>query len=198
MADFSKPYNPEETEPRIYELWQKSGFFTPENLPDAEKREPFTIIIPPPNVTGVLHMGHALMLTLQDIMIRYQRMRGKRALWLPGTDHAAIATQARVEKDLVKEGTSRHDLGREEFLRRVEAFAKKSHDTIISQVKTMGASCDWTREAYTLDEDRSLAVRTMFKKMYDDGLIYRGNRIVNWDPKGQTTISDDEIVRSEE
>jgi valyl-tRNA synthetase len=197
MADFSKPYNPQETEPRIYELWQKSGFFTPENLPDAEKREPYTIIMPPPNVTGVLHMGHALMLTLQDIMIRYQRMRGKRALWLPGTDHAAIATQARVEKDLAKEGTSRHDLGREEFLRRVEDFAQKSHDTIISQVKTMGASCDWTREAYTLDEDRSLAVRTMFKKMYDDGLIYRGNRIVNWDPKGQTTISDDEIVYEE-
>ncbi|OGZ46165.1 MAG: hypothetical protein A2756_06165 [Candidatus Ryanbacteria bacterium RIFCSPHIGHO2_01_FULL_48_27] len=197
MADFSKPYNPEETEPRIYELWQKSGFFTPENLPDAEKREPFTIIMPPPNVTGVLHMGHALMLTLQDIMIRYQRMRGKRALWLPGTDHAAIATQSRVEKDLAKEGASRHDLGREEFLRRVEDFAQKSHDTIISQVKTMGASCDWTREAYTLDEDRSLAVRMMFKKMYDDGLIYRGNRIVNWDPKGQTTISDDEIVYEE-
>jgi len=197
MSDFSKPYNAKDHEERMYAKWLESGYFTAENLPNADKREPYTIIMPPPNVTGVLHMGHALMLTLQDIMIRYQRMRGKRALWLPGTDHAAIATQARVEKDLVKEGTSRHDLGREEFLRRVEAFAKKSHDTIISQVKTMGASCDWTREAYTLDEDRSLAVRTMFKKMYDDGLIYRGNRIVNWDPKGQTTISDDEIVYEE-
>ncbi|OGZ45180.1 MAG: valine--tRNA ligase [Candidatus Ryanbacteria bacterium RIFCSPHIGHO2_02_FULL_45_13b] len=197
MSDFSKPYNAKDHEERMYAKWLESGYFTPENLPDADKREPFTIIMPPPNVTGVLHMGHALMLTLQDVMIRYQRMRGKRTLWVPGTDHAAIATQARVEKDLVKEGISRHDLGREEFLRRVEDFAKQSHDTIISQVKTMGASCDWTREAYTLDEKRSLAVRAMFKKMHDDGLIYRGNRIVNWDTKGQTTISDDEIVYEE-
>ena len=212
---FQKPYNPQDTEGRIYKLWEESGFFNPDRLPlintdekrvnaDANSRRKsvshprtsaFCIVMPPPNVTGVLHMGHALMLTLEDIMIRYKRMRGFKTLWLPGTDHAAIATQARVEKDVYKkEGRNRHDLGREEFLKRVEAFAKESHDTIVSQIKVMGASCDWSREAFTLDEKRSLAVGTMFKKMYDDGLIYRGSRIVNWDPKGQTTISDDEIV----
>ena len=198
----TKPYNPEETEGRIYKLWEESGFFNPDNLtfPKNSKLEikNFCIIMPPPNVTGVLHMGHALMLTLEDIMVRYKRMRGFRALWLPGTDHAAIATQARVEKDIYKtEKKSRHDLGREEFLKRVESFAKESHDTIISQIKVMGASCDWSREAFTLDAKHDTAVRAMFKKMYDDGLIYRGHRIVNWDPKGQTTISDDEIVYEE-
>ncbi|MSU56537.1 MAG: valine--tRNA ligase [Candidatus Taylorbacteria bacterium] len=194
---FLKPYNPQETEERIYKLWEESGFFNPDTLP-GKCEKTFTIVMPPPNVTGVLHMGHALMLTLEDIMIRYKRMCGFKTLWLPGTDHAAIATQARVEKDIYKtEKKSRHDLGREEFLKRVEAFAKQSHDTITSQIRVMGASCDWSREAYTLDEKRSLAVRTMFKMMYDDGLIYRGSRIVNWDPKGQTTISDDEIVYEE-
>jgi valyl-tRNA synthetase len=194
---FLKPYNPQETEPRIYQMWEKSGFFNPDNLP-ARHQEPFTIIMPPPNVTGVLHMGHAMMLTTEDIMIRYQRMLGKKTLWLPGTDHAAIATQSKVEKEIAKkEGKNRFDLGREELLKRVEKFAQESHDTITSQVKIIGSSCDWSREAFTLDEKRSFAVRTVFKKMYDDGLIYRGHRIVNWDPKGQTTISDDEIVYEE-
>jgi valyl-tRNA synthetase len=192
-----KPYDPGATEEKIYRLWEESGFFNPDNLPGTRK-DSFTIIMPPPNVTGVLHMGHALMLTLEDIMIRYKRMQGYKTLWLPGTDHAAIATQAKVEKEIQKkEGKSRHDLGREEMLKRIEAFAKESHDTIVSQIKVMGASCDWSREAFTLDEQRNLSVNTMFKKMYDDGLIYRGNRIVNWDPKGQTTISDDEIVYEE-
>lgn len=194
---FLKPYNPQETEPRIYKLWEESGFFNPDNLPERHK-EKYTIIMPPPNVTGILHMGHALMITLEDVMIRYQRMRGKRTLWLPGTDHAAIATQSKVEKIIKKEeDKSRYDLGREELLKRIDTYAKQSHDTIISQIKTFGASCDWSREAFTLDEKRNLAVRTVFKKMYDDGLIYRGYRIVNWDPKGQTTISDDEIVHEE-
>ncbi len=194
---FLKPYNPQETEPKIYKLWETSGYFNPDNLPENYK-EVYTIMMPPPNVTGVLHMGHALMITIEDVMIRYQRMRGKKTLWLPGTDHAAIATQSRVEKDIKKnEDKSRYDLGREEMLKRIDAFAKQSHDTIISQLKIFGASCDWSREAFTLDEKRNLAVRTIFKKMYDDGLIYRGNRIVNWDPKGQTTISDDEIVYEE-
>lgn len=192
-----KPYDPTNTEKRIYELWEKSGFFNPDNLP-GERKEAFTIMMPPPNVTGVLHMGHALMVTLEDIMIRYKRMQGYKTLWLPGTDHAAIATQSKVEKEIQKkEGKSRHDLGREEMLKRIKEFAQQSHDTIVSQVRTMGASCDWSREAFTLDEKRNLAVNTIFKKMYDDGLIYRGNRIVNWDPKGQTTISDDEIVYEE-
>ena len=192
-----KPYDPKTTENRIYKLWEESGFFNPDNLL-GEKKESFTIMMPPPNVTGILHMGHALMITLEDIMIRYKRMRGFKTLWLPGTDHAAIATQAKVEKEIQKkEGKSRYDLGREEMLKRINEFAKQSHDTIISQIKVMGASCDWSREAFTLDEKRNLAVNTVFKKMYNDGLIYRGNRIVNWDPKGQTTISDDEIVYEE-
>jgi valyl-tRNA synthetase len=197
-----KPYNPTETEARIYKLWEESGFFNPDNMVKAgiinEDAKPYTIMMPPPNVTGVLHMGHAMMLTLEDIMIRYKRMQGFRTLWLPGTDHAAIATQSKVEKEIQKkEGKSRHDLGREEMLARIQKFAQESHDTITSQVRVMGSSCDWSREAFTLDEKRNLAVNTMFKKMYDDGLIYRGHRIVNWDPKGQTTIADDEIVYEE-
>ncbi len=194
-----KPYNPVDEESSIYTKWEQSGYFTPENMIKdgliAADAKPFTIILPPPNVTGVLHMGHAMMLTVQDILIRYKRMQGYRTLWLPGTDHAAIATQSKVEKEIQKkEGKSRFDLGREELLARVNQFAQDSHDTIVNQMKVMGASCDWTREAFTLDETRTKAVRTVFKQMYDDGLIYRGHRIVNWDPKGQTTISDDEIV----
>ncbi len=194
---FLKPYNPNETEDRIYKMWLDSGLFNPDNLPAAKNpsAEPFSIVLPPPNVTGTLHMGGAFMLTLEDIMVRYARMQGKKTLWIPGTDHAAIATQSKVEKEIQKkEGKSRHDLGREELLKRVRAFAQESHDTIVTQCKKMGASLDWSREAFTLDDKRNLAVRTAFKKMYDDGLIYRGFRVVNWDPKGQTTISDDEIV----
>jgi len=197
LESFAKPYDPKEVEEKIYKTWEESGYFNPDNLPERHKK-PFTIIMPPPNVTGILHMGHALMLAVEDIMIRFKRMQGYRALWLPGTDHAAIATQSRVEKDLAKtEKKSRHDLGRDEFVKRVEAFAKQSHDTIVSQIRVMGSSCDWSREAFTLDKSRTKAVRTMFKKMFDDGLIYRGFRIVNWDPRGQTTISDDEIVYEE-
>ena len=193
---FLKPYDPVTTEDRIYKLWEESGFFNPDKLPARnQKGEPFSIVLPPPNVTGILHMGSALMLAIEDIMVRYARMRGKKTLWLPGTDHAAIATQSVVEKDIQKkEGKSRHDIGREELLRRVDAYAAQSHDTIVTQMRKMGCSVDWSREAFTLDEKRNLAVRTAFKQMYDDGLIYRGNRVVNWDPKGQTTISDDEIV----
>lgn len=194
---FLKPYNPTETEPRIYKMWEESGFFNPDNLPERHK-EPYTIMMPPPNVTGTLHTGHALAISLEDLMIRYNRMCGKRTLYLPGTDHAAIATQSKVEKIIKKEeNKSRYDLGREELLKRITEFAQNSHDTIVSQTKIMGTSCDWSREAFTLDEKRNLAVRTVFKKMYDDGLIYRGYRIVNWDPKGQTTISDEEIVYEE-
>tara|TARA_Y100000310_G_scaffold341769_1_gene442004 strand:+ start:3685 stop:5916 length:2232 start_codon:yes stop_codon:yes gene_type:complete len=200
---FLKPYDPNTTENEIYNKWEESGFFNPDECIQAGITEkdarPFSIILPPPNVTGNLHMGHAVMLALQDIMIRYNRMSGKRTLWLPGTDHAAIATQSKVEKELYKkEKKTRHDLGRDEFIARVEAFAKESHDTIVNQIKKIGASVDWSREAFTLDENRSLAVRTAFKNMYDDGLIYRGSRIVNWDPKMQTTVSDDEIEWKEE
>ena len=196
-----KPYNPKETEERIYKLWEDSGFFNPdvciEKGATRADAPHFSIVLPPPNVTGNLHTGHALMLVIQDIMVRFERMQGKKTLWLPGTDHAAIATQSKVEKLLEKEGLRKNDLGREEFLKRVEKFAQESHDTIVSQCKKMGASLDWSREAFTLDEKRNLAIKTAFKKMYDDGLIYRGHRIVNWDPKGQTVISDDEIVYEE-
>ena len=166
---FLKPYNPAATEPEIYKKWEKSGYFNPDNLPASAQgssaAKPYTIIMPPPNVTGVLHMGHALMLTIEDILIRYKRMRGFKTLWLPGTDHAAIATQSKVEKDLAKEGTTRSKLGREEFLKRVETFAAESHDTSVTQIRTMGASCDWSREAYTLDEKRNQAVNAMFTMM---------------------------------
>ena len=199
---FLKPYDATETEPRIYVEWEKSGLFNPDECvkQGATKRDAptYSIVLPPPNVTGRLHMGHALMLAIEDIFIRYKRMCGFRTLWVPGTDHAAIATQSVVEKRVQKEeNKNRYDLGREELLRRVEAFARESHDTIVNQLKTMGASLDWSREAFTLDEVRNRAVNAVFKRMYDAGLIYRGMRIVNWDPKGQTTISDDEIVYEE-
>lgn len=199
---FLKPYDPKETEDRIYKLWEESGFFNPDvciekGITDKDA-ETFSMVLPPPNVTGTLHLGHAATLTIEDIMTRFARMQGKRTLWLPGTDHAAIATQSKVEKMIEKEeGKRKIDLGREEFLNRVNKFAQESHDTIINQSKKMGASLDWSREAFTLDEKRNFAVRTAFKKMYDDELIYRGHRIVNWDPKGQTVISDDEIVYEE-
>lgn len=194
---FKKPYDPSQTEDRIYAAWEESGYFNPDNLPAATKG-PFTIMMPPPNATGVLHMGHALGLTIQDILIRFKRMQGYEALWLPGTDHAAIATQSRVEKEISKkEGKSRHDLGRDELVRRIEEFVEDSRSTIRKQIRITGASCDWSREAFTFDESRNRAVRRMFKDMFEAGLVYRGNRIVNWDPKGQTTISDDEIVYEE-
>ncbi|HEY4494322.1 MAG TPA: valine--tRNA ligase [Candidatus Paceibacterota bacterium] len=195
------PYDPQNTEARIYELWEKSGFFNPDNLPgkeDGQRKEAFSIILPPPNVTGILHLGSAMMLAIEDIMIRYERMRGKKTLWLPGTDSAAIATQAKVEKEIQKaEGKSRHDLGREELLKRIDKFVEESKSTILSQIRGMGASVDWSRYAYTMDEPRYRAVMEAFVRMYKDELIYRGHRIVNWDPKGQTTISDDEVVYEE-
>lgn len=199
---FLKPYDPKETEDRIYKLWEESGFFNPDvciakGVTDKDA-ETFSMVLPPPNVTGTLHFGHTSPLTIEDIMVRFARMQGKRTLWVPGTDHAAIATQSKVEKILEKEeGKRKTDLGREEFLKRVEKFAQESHDTIINQSKKMGASLDWSREAFTLDDKRNFVVRTAFKKMYDDEIIYRGHRIVNWDPKGQTVISDDEIVYEE-
>jgi len=198
---FLKPYDSKQTEDKIYKLWEESGFFNPDiciekgiTKPNAEV---FSMVLPPPNVTGSLHTGHALVLILEDIMTRHARMQGKRTLWLPGTDHAAIATQSKVEKILEKEGIKKRDLSREDFLNRVNKFAQDSHDTIVHQTKKMGASLDWSREAFTLDEKRNLAVRTAFKQMYDDGLIYRGHKVINWDPKGQTVISDDEIVYEE-
>jgi valyl-tRNA synthetase len=200
--ELKKPYNPIEHEDLIYKKWEESGFFNPDVCIEKgitkKDADYFSIVLPPPNVTGTLHMGSTFMLAIEDMMVRYNRMLGKKTLWLPGTDHAAIATQSKVEKIIQKEeGKNRHDLGREEFLKRVEKFAKDNHDTIIHQTKKVGCSLDWSREAFTLDEKRNLAVKTVFKKMYDDGLIYRRYKVVNWDPKGQTTISDDEIVYEE-
>ncbi len=191
-----KVYDQTKVEEKWYKFWEDAGYFKPEINP---KGKPYTIILPPPNVTGTLHIGHALMLTIEDILIRFHRMLGDKALWLPGTDHAAIATQSKVESILYKEkGQTRLDYGREKFLKMVEEFAQNSHDTIVSQMKAIGTSVDWDREAYTLDEKRNLAVREAFKKMYDLGLIYQGDTIVNWDPKLQTTVSDDEIEWIEE
>lgn len=201
--NFDKAYDPKQWEGRVSEQWKEGNWSQPETCikegitkPDAKS---FSIVLPPPNVTGTLHVGHASMLAIEDAVVRFKRMQGFRTLWLPGTDHAAIATQSKVEKILFEtEQKTRHNLGREEFLRRVEQFARDSHDTIVGQIRRLGASVDWSREAYTLDEERNRAVRTAFQKMYDAGIIYRGHRIVNWDPVGQTTISDDEVVYKEE
>ncbi len=195
---FLKPYEAKDIESNIYTLWEKNGFFNPDTCIKknitTKDAEHFSIVLPPPNVTGVLHLGHAAMLAIEDSIVRFERMRGKRTLWVPGTDHAAIATQTKVEKLLQKEGIRKYDLGREEFLKRVQQFAQESHDTITTQIKAMGASVDWSREAFTLDSTREKAVHTAFKRMYDDGLIYRKEKVINWDPKGQTVISDDEII----
>src|SRR3989338_5435767 len=200
---FLKPYNSDAEEPAIRELWESSGYANPDVMiekgltkPDAE---PYTIVLPPPNVTGTLHMGHAAMLAIEDILIRYHRMRGFRTLWVPGTDSAAIATQAKVEGDMYKkEKKTRHDVGREELMARIDAFTEESKNTIINHVKMMGSSLDWSRYAYTMDEPRYKAVMEAFVRMYNMGLIYRGNRIVNWDPKLQTTVSDEEIENVEQ
>ncbi len=199
---FLKPYEPKEHETKLYRQWEDSGFFNPDVCVEkgvtASDAEVFSMVLPPPNVTGELHMGSALMLALEDIMVRHARMSGKKTLWIPGTDSAAIATQARVEKDIQKaEKKTRHDLGREELLKRIDTFVEEKKGTILSQMRSIGASLDWSRYAYTMDERRYQAVMEAFVHMYNAGLIYRGNRIVNWDPKGQTTISDDEIVYEE-
>jgi len=198
-TDIPKAYESGEYEDDIYAAWETSGFFNPDHLP-GERTEPFTIVLPPPNVTGTLHLGHAVMLAIEDIMIRFARLRGKAALWIPGTDHAGIATQTKVEKMLIESGLKdpRRELGREAFLAHVEKFARESHDTIVGQAKKMGASLDWSREAYTLDEARNVAVNKVFKMMYEDGLIYRGDRIVNWCPRCKSTIADDEVEYKEE
>ena len=192
-----KAYDPSATEDRIYKMWEESGAFKA----DAKSpKEPFTISMPPPNATGNLHLGHAVMLALEDIFIRFARMRGKEALWVPGTDHAAIATESMVIKKIQKERKMkdpRATLGREELLREIAAFVEQSRGTIRSQVRKMGSSCDWSRERYTLDPTLNRCVNEMFVAMYRDGLIYRGHRIVNWDPKLQTTVSDDEIEYAE-
>ncbi len=194
--DIAKAYEPAKYEKQIYQTWQKSGFFNPDNLKNSG--EAYVISMPPPNATGILHLGHAAALAYEDLMIRYARLKGQKALWLPGTDHAAIATQTKVEKILDEEGSSRQELGREKFLDRVRQYVVDSQDTIRDQTRRMGSSCDWSRERYTLDEGLSQAVTQAFVKMYEDGLIYRGNRIVNWCPRCGSTLADDEVEYEEQ
>lgn len=189
-----KNYNPKDFEEKIYEKWETDGDFKPDM---RSKKEAFSIVIPPPNVTGVLHMGHALDDTLQDILIRYNRMLGKKVLWQPGTDHAGIATQMVVERNLAKEGITRHDLGREKFIEKVWEWRKQSGGTICRQLRRLGASCDWSRERFTMDEGLSRAVRKIFVSLYKDGLIFKAKKLVNWDPKLGTAVSDLEVVQKE-
>jgi len=192
--EMAKVYNPHEVEEKWYKYWEENGFFTPKVEPDKEF---FSIVMPPPNVTGSLHLGHAMDNTLQDILTRFKRMQGYNTLWLPGTDHAGIATQAKVEEQLAKEGTNRHALGREKFLERVWQWKEQYGGMITQQLRKLGASCDWSRERFTMDEGCSRAVREVFVGLYKKGLIYRGNYIVNWCPKCHTTISDIEVEHNE-
>ncbi|MGW8185303.1 MAG: valine--tRNA ligase [Candidatus Moraniibacteriota bacterium] len=187
-------YEPKKVEDKIYKIWEESGFFNPDNLNLPSDAKPYTIVLPPPNITAKLHLGHSAMLAIGDLMIRFRRMRGYRALWIPGTDHAAIATQNVVEKKIFNEsGLTRHALGKEEFLKKVWEFLKETQTTILHQTRKMGSSLDWSREAFTLDDQRKKAVTQMFVDMYEAGVIYQGERIVNWCPRCQSTLADDEV-----
>ncbi len=194
MKDIAKTYNPAEVEDRIYDFWVKGNYFHAEV---DQNKKPYTIVIPPPNITGQLHMGHALDNTLQDILIRFRRMQGYSALWMPGTDHASIATEAKIVEAMKAEGLTKEDIGREEFLNRAWAWRDKFGSRIISQLKKLGSSCDWERERFTLDEGCSKAVKEVFVRLYQKGLIYRGERIINWCPHCKTSISDAEVTYEE-
>jgi valyl-tRNA synthetase len=200
--ELPKTYDFKETEQRIYKMWESGGYFQPHNDPNKPDFDPtvkpFVIAIPPPNVTGELHTGHAMFVSLEDLMIRYHRMKGYSTLWVPGTDHAGIATQLMVERQLLKEGTSREQVGREEFLRRTWAWKEEKGGLITQQIRRLGASCDWTRERFTLDEGLSRAVREAFVRLYEAGKIYRGPRLINWSPGLKTAVSDLEVEYSEE
>ncbi len=190
-----KTYQPQDIEQRIYDAWESSGAFKAgDDAAKTDADENFCIVIPPPNVTGSLHMGHALNNSLQDVLIRFERMRGKNVLWQPGVDHAGIATQMVVERQLAEQGLpGRRDMGREKFLEKVWAWKEESGGTIVNQLRRLGASCDWSRERFTMDEGLSKAVLKVFVALYDEGLIYKDKRLVNWDPKLLTAISDLEV-----
>ncbi|MDB5134897.1 MAG: valine--tRNA ligase, partial [Mucilaginibacter sp.] len=189
----SKTYQPKEAEDKWYNYWLEHQFF--KSVPD--EREPYTIVIPPPNVTGVLHMGHMLNNTIQDVLIRRARMKGKNACWVPGTDHASIATEAKVVAMLKERGISKKDITRPEFLKYAWEWKEKYGGIILEQLKKLGASCDWDRTRFTMDEDMSEAVIDTFIHLYKKGWIYRGVRMVNWDPQGKTAVSDEEVIRKE-
>jgi valyl-tRNA synthetase len=188
-----KTYNPHSIEQRWYETWEQAGYFAP-----AGHGEPYCIMIPPPNVTGSLHMGHAFQDTLMDALTRYHRMQGNKTLWQPGTDHAGIATQMVVERQLNSDDMTRHDLGREAFIERIWQWKHESGGTITRQLRRMGSSVDWSRERFTMDTGLSEAVRETFVRLYEEGLIYRGKRLVNWDPILHTAVSDLEVISEEE
>ncbi len=192
-----KTYQPTEIEDRIYRAWEEAGAFNCMR-PERKDAAPYSIVIPPPNVTGSLHMGHALNNTLQDILARFERMRGRDVLWQPGTDHAGIATQMVVERQLMeRQEPGRREMGRDKFLERVWEWKAESGSTIVNQLKRLGASCDWRRERFTMDEGLSRAVQKVFVELYRAGLIYKDKRLVNWDPKLLTTISDLEVLQIE-
>ncbi len=193
LEKLTKPYNPSEVEPSLYEMWDKSGYFNPDNLPGVRK-EPYTIIMPPPNANGSLHAGHALFVTVQDILIRFNRMRGKKALWLPGADHAGFETQVVYEKVLEKQGRSRFDMSREDLYKEILDFTLSNKSFMEGQLRQLGASCDWSREMFTLDERVIKTVYNTFEKLDTDGLVSRGKRIVNWCPKHQTSLSNLETL----
>ena len=191
MSTIPKAYEHREVERRWYEAWQDAKAFA---AVPSENKDAYAIMIPPPNVTGVLHMGHLLNNTIQDILVRRARQQGKSALWMPGTDHAGIATQSKVEKALRDEGKTRHDLGREGFVKRAEAWRDEHGGIILKQLRVLGASCDWDRTVHTLDEDYSRSVLTAFVEMHKRGYVYRGQRMVNWCPVTQTALSDEEVI----
>jgi valyl-tRNA synthetase len=198
---FKKPFEPSDTEARIYALWEKTGYFSPDNLPESltkENGKPFTIVMPPPNANGNLHAGHALFITLEDLFTRFRRMQGYKALWIPGADHAGFETQVVYEKKLEKEGRSRFQMEPEELYKEILAFTLENKANMENQVKALGASCDWSREKFTLDEDVVADVQRTFLKMHEDGLVYRGKRTVNWCSKHQTSLSDVETESVEE
>src|ERR1043166_8641231 len=192
--EIPKQYDPKQAEQHHYERWEQQGYFAPEINRD-ENAPAFSIVIPPPNVTGSLHMGHALQHTMMDVITRYKRMCGYRTMWLPGMDHAGISTQLMVSRELKKENLTRHDLGREKFVERVWKWKNESGGQITKQMRREGASVDWSREKFTMDEDLSRAVREVFVRLYEEGWIYRGNRIVNWCPTDQTVLSDLEVEK---
>lgn len=193
---FNKPYDPQSVEAKTYEMWEKSGYFNPDNLPDRHK-EPFTIVMPPPNANGDLHVGHSLFITIEDIIIRYKRMQGYKALWIPGADHAGFETQIVYERKLEKEGRSRFKMESKQLYDEIYAFTIDNKAKMENQVRKMGASCDWSREKFTLDPEVVTKVQQTFKKMFEDGLVYRGNRMVNWCTKHQTSLSDVETESRE-
>src|SRR4030043_687695 len=200
--DLPKAFDFKSTEERIYQWWEKNGYFQPTNDPNKPgfdpNQKPYVISIPPPNITGELHLGSALFISLEDLMIRYHRMKGIPTLWVPGSDHAGIATQIQIEKALAREGLNRETIGREEFLRRTWAWKEKYGGIITSQIRRLGASCDWERERFTLDDGLSRAVREAFIRLYEKGLYYRGPRLINWSPGLKTAVSDLEVEYSEE